>query len=535
MRRGRYRDGVITVNRIARHACAVLAAASLCAAPALAVDRSLGADVPKPQPAGAAWTDAQVAALHTDVDAMLREAAFLRGAHVGIYAIDARDGHVLYARNADDAFQPASTFKTLVGSAALRKLGPQWRMHTALTTTAPVENGRLEGALVLRGGGDPLLRASDLDAAAAAVAAAGIRSIDGPLLIDDSRFDQQRYGDGWSVDDLPYYYAPVVSGMMLEDDVVHLHVAPGPAVGARAQLAWEPSAGADERPPAGCPAAANGAHLVDEVVTGAADAKDTVDLRRAPCGVIRLSGTIPLGAKPDAIDAAVPSPERYVEDVLGAALGAHGVTLSAAAASAFPSLYGAATTTVPWPGANERVLWSHDSEPLSDILADMWFPSDNLIAETLLKQIAADDAGAPGTDAHGIAWELGWLGSLGIDTGAISIDDGSGLSAYDRITPRDLVTILTADWNGPNRDVVLDDLPLAGVRGTLRRSFIGMPAEKHVFGKTGSISHVATLVGYAATHTHGTVIFAFQVDDFVGSRTALNDLRGRVISRFVVQ
>jgi D-alanyl-D-alanine carboxypeptidase/D-alanyl-D-alanine-endopeptidase (penicillin-binding protein 4) len=407
---------VINVNRVVHQVCAVFAAVTCCAAPAFAVDRSLGADVPKPQAVGAPWTDAQVAALRTDVDAMLREATFLRGAHIGIDAIDARDGRVLYARSADEAFQPASTFKTLVGSAALSKLGPQWRMHTALTTAAPVERGRLLGALVLRGGGDPLLRASDLDAAAAAVAAAGIRSIDGPLIIDNSRFDQQRYGDGWAIDDLPYYYAPVVSGMMLEDDVVHLRVAPGATVGGRARLSWEPAAGADDRRPPGCPPGADAAHLVNEVVTGTADAADTVDLRRAPCGVIRVSGTIPLGAQPDTIDAAVPSPERYVAAVLGAALAAHGVTLSAASAAAFPTLYGAATTTVPWPNANDRVLWSHDSESLSDVLADMWFPSDNLIAEALLKQIAVEDAGKPGTDAHGVAWELGWLRSLGIDT-----------------------------------------------------------------------------------------------------------------------
>lgn len=523
------------MTRRALLACAALAAASLGAAPALAVDRSLGEDVAKPQAGGAPWTGAQVAALHTDLDAMLGGAAFLRGAHAGVYAIDARNGQILYARNADEAFQPASTFKTLVGSAALQKLGPNWRMTTTLTTDGPIRNGRLAAPLVLRGGGDPLLSASDLDAAAATLSAAGIREIDGPPVIDNSHFDQQRYGNGWSVDDLPYYYAPVISGMMLEDDVIHLSVIPGNAVGAPAKLSWMPQAGADDAPPPNCPAAAYDAHFQDAVTTGPARSKDSVDISRAPCGVIRVSGSIPLGAKSDLIDAAIPSPEAYVERVFSAALRTHGVSVAAAPALPQLWLYGAPTNTTPWPAAGDRVLWSHDSEPLSDVLADMWFPSDNLIAETLLKQIGVDAAGTPGSDANAIAWELGWLKSLGIDTEAISIDDGSGLSGYDRITPRDLVMILKHDWDGPNRDLVLDDLPLAGVRGSLRHSFLGTPAEKHVFGKTGSIAHVATLVGYIATHTHGTVIFAFQVDDFVGSRSALADLRGTVLSRFVAQ
>ncbi|HEY0381877.1 MAG TPA: D-alanyl-D-alanine carboxypeptidase, partial [Candidatus Elarobacter sp.] len=146
--------------------CTALACAAVaCAAPALAVDRSLGAGVPKPVATGAPWTAAEISALDANVDIALATGTALRGAHVGIYAIDARDGRVLYERNQDDAFQPASTFKLLVASAALDKLGPDWRARTTLTAHGPVDaQGRLDGALVLRGGGDPLLRASDLGA-----------------------------------------------------------------------------------------------------------------------------------------------------------------------------------------------------------------------------------------------------------------------------------------------------------------------------------------------------------------------------------
>ena len=101
-----------------------------CALPALAVDRSLGADVPKPAVTGAPWTEAEIGSLGANVDIALASGKALRGAHVGIYAIDARDGRVLYERNQDDAFQPASTFKLLVGSAALDKLGPDFRFRT---------------------------------------------------------------------------------------------------------------------------------------------------------------------------------------------------------------------------------------------------------------------------------------------------------------------------------------------------------------------------------------------------------------------
>ena len=497
--------------------------------PALAVDRSLGKDVPKPAVTGTPWSDAEIAALDANLDATLGDAS-LHGAHVGVYAIDARDGRVLYARNADDAFQPASTFKLLVGSAALDKLGPQWRAHTTLTTSGTVDaHGNLDAPLVLTGGGDPLLSASDLDAAAAAVAKAHVTHAAG-LLIDNGVFDQQRYGLGWNWDDFPYYYAPKISGMMLEDDVLHFTVTPGASVGAPASIAWSPAAAADEQRLPECPPASDDIHLVNEAVTGAAGSKDGVDLVWGPCGLVHVAGSIPLGAKPDTFDGAVPSPERYVQRVFTAALAAHGVTVPLPVDL---TLYGAPTVTTPPAPAAGHVLWSHQSEPLSDLLSDMWLPSDNLVAESLLKQIAVADAGAPGTDAHGIAWEKTWLAAMGVDVDAMAIVDGSGLSGYDRITPRDVVTILRHDWNGPYRDLVLDDLPLTGVRGTLASSWLGTPAEKRVFAKTGSISHVNTLAGYAANAKHGAVIFAFYVDDRVGAYAPFQALRGRVLAHFV--
>ena len=101
------------------------------------------------------------------------------------------------------------------------------------------------------------------------------------------------------------------------------------------------------------------------------------------------------------------------------------------------------------------------------------------------------------------------------------------------MTPRGVVAILRHDWDGPNRDAVLDDLPIAGVRGTLASSFAGTPAAGRVFAKTGTLSHVAALAGYAANATHGPVVFAFDVDDALGDPSALRALRGRVLDLLV--
>jgi D-alanyl-D-alanine carboxypeptidase/D-alanyl-D-alanine-endopeptidase (penicillin-binding protein 4) len=505
----------------------VVAAAAVLAlgVPARAVDRSLGADVPKPTASGAPWTDSEVASLDANLDIVLAGAATLRGAHVGIEAIDARDGRILYERAQDDAFQPASTLKLLVGSAALDKLGPDFRFTTDAVAGGPIVDGTLQGALVVRAGGDPFLRDADFDALALTLAAKGVRTIRDGVAFDVGRFEPSAYPPGWSIDDMPYDYAPPVGALAFEENVVHLTISPGPAVDAPAIVSSGPFPFV-RRSSEGC-APQIAPEFFPLVVTGAADAKDDVDVRRSPLGCDEVFGTIPLGAKPDTLDAAVTFPTVYASLALRAALQRHGIAVHDGAQGG-PSALGLGGAALDAP-----VLWTHTSEPLRDVLADMWMPSDNLAAEMLLRELGAVASGGVGTRLGGIAFEKSWLTPLGADPATLALDDGSGLSAYDRITPADLVAILKHDWDGPQHDTVLGALPIAGVRGTLQSSFVGTPAEKRVFAKTGTLRHASTLAGYVATASHGPVIFAFLVDDWTGDAAALRDLRGRFLSRIV--
>jgi D-alanyl-D-alanine carboxypeptidase/D-alanyl-D-alanine-endopeptidase (penicillin-binding protein 4) len=500
-------------------ACAMLACA-----PALAVDRSLGAGMPKPVATGVPWTDAEIAALAANVDVALATGPALRGAHVGIYAIDARDGRVLYERNQDDAFQPASTFKLLVGSAALDKLGPAFRFRTEATVENTVVDGVLRGYLTLHGSGDVLLADADLAGLPAALRAASIREVEQDVLPDLG--DVPRYLPGWSWDDFPWYYAAPISALGFADDQVTVTVTPGAKAGDPVSTTVEPW-GRVFPDTTTCVQIELSFCITSSARTAAAGSDSTLDAERmtGPIPDVRITGTLAAGAKPEHLSLAVPNPPRF------AAAAARRAILAAGIPVRQRGIVGELRHTDD--AAPPRVVWSHDSEPLSDLLADLWLPSDNMLAETLLRALGAKPPARSGSSADGIAVEKAWLAQLGIDVGALAIDDGSGLSTYDRITPRDLVTVLKHDWDGPYRDLVLDDLPVAGVRGTLKSSYAGTPAEKKIFAKTGSVSHVSTLAGYAANAKHGAVIFAFQVDDWVGQSAALRDVRGRVLARFV--
>jgi len=411
---------------------------------------------------------------------------------------------------------PASTLKLVVGSAALAKLGGAFRFRTTALVERDAAAPDRAARIVLRGGGDPFLNAADLNAAATAIAATGLRTVTAtPGVVTDSElFDDEKYPPGWVWDDFPYDYAAPVTATSFEENAIHLTVAGGQRAGAPVAV----DAGAWGTLRTGDPAACEPASplpIVVEATTTASNVASTIDAARTADGCIAVTGGVPAGGGDD-VDAAVPHPEALAASSLFGSLRARGVAVSG---------YGAGSAT---PAA--QTMWTHDSEPMSELLGRMWLPSDNLLAELLLKSLGVQHAGAPGTTANGADLELQYLTSLGIDGTAISLRDGSGLSIYDRITPRDLVELLEADWAGPNRAAVLAALPVAGVRGTLKEAFAG-PAAGRVFAKSGSMTHVRALAGYAATRTHGTVAFALMVDDYVGDTAALDAARGAIVAR----
>jgi D-alanyl-D-alanine carboxypeptidase/D-alanyl-D-alanine-endopeptidase (penicillin-binding protein 4) len=438
--------------------------------------------------AASLWTPSEIANARHAIDAALA-APTLRGAHVGLLAVDADSGDVLYERNSSAAFTPASTFKLLVGSAALARLGPAFTFVTEVDAS--------ENTLVLRGGGDARLSAHDVGLAAQAVAATGAKHFD-TLIGDATRYDAERYPGGWSVDDLPYDYAAIPSALSLEENVVHAAVAPGDAVGSATGLVTAP--------------VTDVVTIKNGTTTGAQGSEDTTDVVRPwdQPTTIQLVGSIPLGVKiSDDLAPAVPDPPAYALDVFRLDLIQDGIDI------------GTTTQTLETPPPATTTIWKHSSEPLSKTLGLFWQPSDNLVAEQLLLELGASSPSAAterakiGTRASGYKVEQTWLQSIGIDPHTVTIFDGSGLSEYDRITPNALIAILKYDWAGANRQIVLDALPLAGVRGTLKSSFIGTALAGNVYAKTGTINHTRTLAGYLKTPHHGTIAFALMINDWM--------------------
>ncbi len=411
---------------------------------------------------------------------------------MGALVVDAADGTVLFERDAQSAFQPASTMKLLIGSAVLSTLGPATTLQTDCFTDGAIAGGALQGNLYVRGGGDPTIDADALDDAARELAAQGVTRLNGAIVADSSAFTAGWYPDGWTIDDLPNDYAAPVTALSFNENSVALHLVPGASAGMPASIAMAPDSSA--------------VTIVNQTLTGDRRAQDSTTLfwpHDSPAAIV-VSGTVPAGlSDPDELDAAVRDPALFADDALKRALLARGIQTGNAELR---------SGTIP---AQARNVWTHVSVPMRELVARMWLPSDNFIAESLLEDLGRSTNGPGDTRARGINAESQWLASIGANPATTTIADGSGVSQYDRLSPTTLVAILRADWAGANRQAIFDALPVAGVRGTLKDALTSPALRGNVFAKTGTMSHTRTLAGYITAPGGRTLVFALLINDWM--------------------
>jgi D-alanyl-D-alanine carboxypeptidase/D-alanyl-D-alanine-endopeptidase (penicillin-binding protein 4) len=421
----------------------------------------------------------------------------LKGGIQGVYVQSLQDGRVLYARNEDVLLVPASSQKLFTSAAALNALGPDWRYVTRVLRTGKVDaDGTLHGDLYLQGSGDPLLRTEDLDALAQAVRRAGIRRIRGWVFGDGSRFDRQRHGAGWEWDDMPFYYAAPVSGLNVNKNLIRVEVKPGNRVGDPVRVVVEPE-------------------LMRVLVsvrarTGEKGAASQVAIgRETGRSVITVEGTLSIDAQPGARayeEVTVEDPTLYAAELFLRRLEAAGAWVE--------GLHGEGDA----PARAEEVA-RHESLPLSALLALLNKPSDNLVAECLIKTLAAEKTGQ-GSWSVGRRLVTEWLIRVGLPSDGFRIADGSGLSRHNGLSARSMARLLETMYRHPHGKVFLDSLPIAGVDGTLRNRMKETPAAGNCRAKTGTMSHVSSLCGYVATKQGEMLAFAILMNNHPSNEQA---------------
>jgi serine-type D-Ala-D-Ala carboxypeptidase/endopeptidase (penicillin-binding protein 4) len=307
------------------------------------------------------YSPAEVASFRAYVD-RLAGLAPLNNARIGVSVMQVATGQVLAAREADGEFAPASNFKLLDAATALAYLGPRHRFVTQLFARGALDQGVLDGDLILVGGGDPVLARNDLRNAAAAVAAHGIQSITGTVLVDESFFDRQRYGGGWAWDDFPYYYQPPIQSLAIEEGTADIAVAPDRSSGQPVTAAIEANGGAMT--------------VVSRAITSPAHGLDDADCFRSPGATqIAIIGHIPADAKPDVFQCAVDDTAAFAAGTLRDMLRQSGVAIGPAPRGSVPDggqldiedrspLTGPAAARYP----DATMVWSHASPTIAGLV-----------------------------------------------------------------------------------------------------------------------------------------------------------------------
>jgi D-alanyl-D-alanine carboxypeptidase/D-alanyl-D-alanine-endopeptidase (penicillin-binding protein 4) len=416
----------------------------------------------------------------------------LAKARIAFAAQDLSTGEDLVSRDPDRGMAIASNAKLLTSVAALRGLGGGFRWRTAVFAAPPDEHGAVEGDLYLRGRGDPTLSVAALRQLATDVAARGVRTIEGRLVLDTTYFDGAVEPPHFEEQPKEHaaFRAPVAS-LGVNRSAITISVMQELAGAARVTL----------DPPN------DYVKLVKAEVTSVDRGRTRLRVeQRTKAGTLELdvTGQIRVGEGSWELRRRIDDPARYAAELFRRALAEQGVRLRSRAIGS-----GAVPLTL-------KLLASHDSPPLAEVLRLVNKHSDNYIAETVLKTLGAETKGTPGpaTWADGLAAMRAQLAKLGLAPDSYRSGNGSGLFASTEVSAKQLLVLLAAahrDYRiGPD---LVASLPAGGQDGTLARRWVGRPAMGRVRAKTGTLDKVTTLAGYIGVDGGHLLAFAILAND----------------------
>jgi D-alanyl-D-alanine carboxypeptidase/D-alanyl-D-alanine-endopeptidase (penicillin-binding protein 4) len=179
---------------------------------------------------------------------------------------------------------------------------------------------------------------------------------------------------------------------------------------------------------------------------------------------------------------------------------------------------------------NLPTIAKHDSKPLRDLISEMLKKSENVIAGSLFKKMGEIYTKQPGS------WERGSIAvkqilrqQIGVDTFNMNVLDGSGLSRNNQISPRQMMQVLDFAYhnNATNYDFI-SALPIAGVDGTLKRRMKNIAWK--VRAKTGSMSGVVALAGYAISKNKEPLAFVIIINGGTGMGWKYKEMENRIMT-----
>ena len=466
----------------------------------------------------------------------------------GVEAMSLDSGRTIVALNSDKFFTPASNAKLFTTAAVFGLIGPDFRFKTTVETMGSLDKyGRLNADLVLVGRGDPNLSGRTLpynthterkappiqvlQTLADQLVQHGLKYVDGDVVADDSYFVWERYGEGWSQDDLAREWGAPVSALTINDNVIFVTIMPADRPGERAFLNITPFPEY---------------YKIDNrvITTPSGSGPRTVSINREPgSNVLTFWGNLPQDDPGFGEALAIEDPADFAGQLLKELLEERGVTVYGKARTHHTELASMQTFSVTSmasgggnsmrpPNVQPMILASYQSQPLAQDLRVINKVSQNLHAELMLR-LLGKEKGNSGSIAGGLEVLRSFLVNAGIKPDQFVFLDGSGLSREDLVTPDATVQLLQYCHKQPWGQSFEDTLPVAATDGSLADRFRNTPAAGMVRAKTGSLSHVYTLSGYATTKSGDHIAFAVMTNNNNMATKQALDTIDQVVLRLV--
>jgi len=390
-----------------------------------------------------------------------------------VLARDLERGETLIAHQPRVPTLPASNAKLATAARALAELGPTHRFSTVVHARGERRGETLLGDLVVVATGAPDLSQSDLVELAEQVAAAGIGSIVGEIVVDAAAFDEQSLGPGWTWDDGQFDYGAKSTPLALNRNTVDITV----------------TADDDDVDVNASPTSTVVRIEPDVAVADDGETKLSVYKKRAS-EVIRIEGSLPAGetaVKPSPVD----DPMFHAASVFKSALEQKGIDVN-----------GWIRVESGGVDAGEPIA-RVESAPVATLVEHTLHRSDNFYAEQLARAVAREVSG----DGSWAVWEdhvTGFIDKLG--GGPVRLRDGSGLSRYNLLSAHGVVSVLEWSRTQPWGERFYESLPRAGVEGTVATRLEGLPVT--VRAKTGTLTGARALSGFVDRDGQPQIVFS---------------------------
>nr|WP_245197993.1 D-alanyl-D-alanine carboxypeptidase/D-alanyl-D-alanine-endopeptidase [Sphingomonas kaistensis] len=431
------------------------------------------------------------ATLQQQVEAKLAEAG--PGVRFGL-VVATLDGREIVSLNPDGRFVPASNtklFTTIAAYELLAGIDQPDRDGATRVLLRPMRGKAPD--VILEGRGDARLSsapncATDCLATLADAVAARTRRV-GAVIGDSRAFADERWSFGMSWNNIPTRSGTALGALMIDGNEAVLRIAPG--------AAGQP------------PRVTGGDYMTvaNEAVT-VAEGKTALEVARLPGSrTVRLSGTILAGAAEEVLRLGIDDPAHYAAWRFTRMLQERGVRVSGAPAALYRPAGGGAALAEAQPVEVARA----EPGPLGEDIATINKVSQNVHAELLLRRLGA--ARAKPDVAGGLEAVREMLDRAGVPERAATLADGSGMSPYNRVSPRGVVTLLRWAAGRPWGASFRASLPVGGIDGTLGRRFAGGALKGRVFAKTGSLTAASAVSGYLLTARGETLVFSALASD----------------------